>query len=374
MSRSRTVRVLLFADSHLGFDLPLDPRVERRRRGHDFLANHEGAVAYAREAKVDLIVHGGDVFDRPRVPPSLVYQAFRPLLEAAAGGIPVLVVPGNHERSRIPHRRFARHGKLHVFERPETVVLRVRGVRVALAGFPYVRRGIRRGFSEVVRTTGWRDEAADLRVLCMHHCVEGARVGPGDFTFRDAPDVVRGRDLPSGVAAVLSGHIHRPQVLERDLAGRDLPAPVVYPGSVERTSFAEIDEPKGFRLLDLEPTAGGGRLVRDRFVPLPARPMVVREVRPAEGDGMRWTPRDLETRITAVVAGAPRDAVLRVRVHGHVPAEARAVVAASRLRRIAPPGMNLEVLLEEHRSRRRRPARRSSRPRSKPPSLFHRME
>lgn len=372
MSRSRPLRLLLLADSHLGFDLPLDPRVERRRRGHDFLANHERAVAFAREANVDLIVHGGDLFHRPRVPPSLVYQAFRPLLEAASTGIPVVVVPGNHERSRIPHRRFARHPDLHVFERPETVVLGVRGLRVALAGFPYVR-DIRGCFSEVVRATGRGDEAADVRLLCMHHCVEGARVGPGDFTFRDAPDVVRGRDLPREFAAVLSGHIHRPQVLERDLAGRSLGAPVLYPGSVERTSFAEIDEAKGFRVLDLEPAPGGGRLVGDRFVPLPARPMVVREVRPGEGDGGRWTRRALEAGIAAAVAGAPQDAVLRVRVHGRVSAGARAAVAAARLRRVAPPGMNLEVLLEEHRFR-RAPGRRSLRPPPKPPSLFHRME
>jgi len=40
-----TVRILLFADSHLGFDLPSRPRSTRRRRGHDFLANHEAFLA-----------------------------------------------------------------------------------------------------------------------------------------------------------------------------------------------------------------------------------------------------------------------------------------------------------------------------------------
>ena len=38
------VRILLLADSHVGFDLPLAPRVARRRRGHDFLANHSAAL------------------------------------------------------------------------------------------------------------------------------------------------------------------------------------------------------------------------------------------------------------------------------------------------------------------------------------------
>ena len=53
-------RVLLIADTHLGFDLPLRPRVERRRRGPDFFANFDRALEPARRGKVDLLVHGGE--------------------------------------------------------------------------------------------------------------------------------------------------------------------------------------------------------------------------------------------------------------------------------------------------------------------------
>jgi len=347
------VRILFLADSHLGFDLPTRPRVERRRRGHDFLANHERALAAARAQKVDLVVHGGDVFHRSRVPPSLVFQAFRPLLEVAECGIPVLVVPGNHERSRIPHDRFAVHPKLHVFRSPETMVVETRHGSVALAGFPYQRRRIRQHFPQMLEETGWRREEADVRLLCMHHCVEGATVGPADYTFRRAPDVIRCSDLPTGFAAVLSGHIHRHQVLRRDLLGRPLPTPVLYPGSVERTAFAEMGEDKGFMLLEVEPSGHGGRLVRHDFVSLPARPMLVRDLHPEAAPGMYWLRDDLQAQLTATLADVPRDAVLRVRVHGRVPPHVRTVVAASRLRRLAPPEMNLQLLLTEDRAKRR---------------------
>ena len=93
------VRVLLVADSHLGFDLPVRPRVERRRRGHDFLANYARALAPALAGEVDAVVHAGDVFDRSSVVSTLAYQAFEPLRRVADLGIPVMVVPGNHERS-----------------------------------------------------------------------------------------------------------------------------------------------------------------------------------------------------------------------------------------------------------------------------------
>ncbi|MGH7695679.1 MAG: metallophosphoesterase, partial [Gemmatimonadaceae bacterium] len=67
------VRILLLADTHLGFDLPVRPRIERRRRGHDFLANYAAALQPALDGAVDLVVHGGDVFNRSRVVPSLAY-------------------------------------------------------------------------------------------------------------------------------------------------------------------------------------------------------------------------------------------------------------------------------------------------------------
>jgi DNA repair exonuclease SbcCD nuclease subunit len=38
------IRILLIADTHLGFDLPFRPCIKRRRRGPDFFANFERAL------------------------------------------------------------------------------------------------------------------------------------------------------------------------------------------------------------------------------------------------------------------------------------------------------------------------------------------
>ncbi|MGD2120584.1 MAG: DNA repair exonuclease [Gemmatimonadota bacterium] len=342
-----SVRILLLADSHLGFDLPTRPRVKRRRRGHDFLANHEKALEPALAGSADLVVHGGDLFHRSRVPPSLVFQAFRGLLEVADAGVPVFVVPGNHERSRIPHEHLAAHPNLHIFRRPETRVIDVRGRRVALTGFPYERRYIRHQFPEILEKSGWHREQADARLLCMHHCVEGATVGPSDFTFRNADDVIRCTDLPSGFAAILSGHIHRHQILRHDLRGRALQTPVLYPGSVERTAFAESEEEKGYVLVDVEPDQEGGRLGSHQFVPLPARPMLLRELCPEAGAEAPWTAMALSAELRATVADVPRDAVLRVKIEGRIPEGVRPALKASRIRAMAPPEMNLEVLIAD---------------------------
>jgi len=250
---SATCRILFLADSHLGFDLPTRPRSTRRRRGHDFLANHRAALEPALKGEVDVVVHGGDVFHRPDVDEALAWQALRPLLRVAEAGVPVFIVPGNHERARLPHARFAAHPLVHVFDRARTFTIEVRGMRVAFSGFPFERRDVRTRFPSLVERTGWREHGADMRLLCMHHCAEGATVGPGDFMFTTASDVVRVRDVPTSFAAVLSGHIHRRQVLSTDLRGRPLEVPVLYPGSVERTAYAERGETKGYMVLDVAP-------------------------------------------------------------------------------------------------------------------------
>lgn len=328
--------MLLFADSHLGLDLPVRARVDRRRRGHDFMANHAAALAPALNGEVDVVVHGGDVFHRPRVAASVAYQAYGPLLEVAERGVPVFIVPGNHERARLPHPRLLAHRNVHVFDVPRTFVVAVGGVRLALAGFPFAGRGVRAGFLELLGRTGWQSAEADLRVLCVHECVEGATVGPGDYTFTTAPDVIRARDIPSGFSAVVSGHIHRAQVLTTHLSGRALAAPVYYPGSVERTSVAEMNEAKGYYVLEL----AAGAPPRAEFRPLPARPMLVERIPAGGADG-----RELAGTLDRLVQAAPADAVLRISVDGAVTDAHRRLVSAARLRSLAPATMNLEVRL-----------------------------
>lgn len=311
------MRVLFVSDTHLGFDLPAHPRVARRRRGDDFFDNFERALAPALAGEVDVVVHGGDLHFRSKVSAALAAAALAPLRRVADHGVPVLLVPGNHERSRLPFPLLALHPKLHVFDRPRTFVLEARGVRVAFAGFPYARE-VRSRFSTLLDETGHAQADAHVRLLCLHHCIEGATCGPGTFTFRFGDDVIQRRALPSGFAAVLSGHIHRHQVLPGT-------PPVVYAGSVERTSFAEVDEVKGAVRLEL--TRAG--LERLSFHPLPARPMVVRELDLAERS-------ESETRLLVARAleATPDDAVVQLRLHGG-PSPATEWLSAAALRELA---------------------------------------
>jgi DNA repair exonuclease SbcCD nuclease subunit len=329
-------RVLFLADTHIGLDFPLKPRVERRRRGLDFLANFRLALQPALRGEADAVIHGGDLFDRSRVPDALVQIALEPLLVVAQTGAPVFLVPGNHERGRIPLQVWRSHANLHVFDQPGCVTLDLRGQRVCIGGFPFARK-IRTQFAGMVRNSGLLDTPAGIRLLCMHQAVEGAQVGPADFTFRRGPDVIRGADLPHGAAAFLSGHIHRAQVLRKDLLGSPLPAPVIYPGSVERTAFAEKDERKGYWLLEFIPDTPGGRLLKARFTPLPARPMAALDI-PADIPA-----HTLYAYLRAQLGRLDPEAVVQLRPQGELCAQAWQVLGAASLRSLAPPAMNIEV-------------------------------
>jgi DNA repair exonuclease SbcCD nuclease subunit len=254
-------------------------------------------------------------------------------------GVPVFLVPGNHERSHIPFPLLASHPGVHIFHDPETFHCRIRGLRVALSGFPFCRTA-RRDFPGLVRRTRFEEREADIRLLCIHQAVEGAQVGPADFTFRSGADVVRCADIPPGFAALLSGHIHRSQVLTRDLGGRSLPEPVLYPGSVERTSFAERGEEKHFlRLFVTADGSPGGRLTNRTFVRLPARPLIDLSVDPAGLDEA-----SLRRHLKMQLAVLDPDAVVRIRLDGDVEPDAAGALGAGALRSLAPASMNVNLV------------------------------
>ncbi len=340
-------RILFLSDTHLGFDMPSRPRVSRSRRGEDFFESFERAIAPVTCGEACVLVHGGDLFYRSRVPAWLAERVFGRLADLADRGVDVLWVPGNHERSAIPRGLLLTHPGIRVFDRPRTFVVRRDGLAVALAGFPYSPR-VRDEVPALVEATGHREVEADARLLCIHQAVEGATVGPAGFVFRTGEDVLRGRDVPSGFAAVLSGHVHRAQALRRDLAGRPLAAPVLYPGSTDRTSFAERKEAKGALLLAVSSDGSGAGTASWEFREHPVRPMVDLEVDPGVG------PRALEAGLRDSLSTLDPRSVVRVRLTAEPPPEALPVLSAPALRALAPASMDVSLAWRvASRSRRR---------------------
>lgn len=331
------LKILFLADTHIGFDDPQRKRIIRRRRGNEFWENYVQALKPAFEGEVDAVIHGGDLLFRSKVSSGLVSKAFAPLVQLAEKGTPVFVVPGNHERGYFNLTMFEYHPNLHIFDKPRTFIKQINGARLALSGFPFVREDIRRNFLTTLNQTKWQEQSADIHLLCLHQNVDGASVGPANYVFRNRPDTIQIIEIPHCFNATLCGHIHRQQTLTKDLAGQQLSAPVIYPGSTERTSFAEKDEDKGYVILCFEESnAGKFHLADHQFKPVNSRPMFQFELNLSGWDGEKFS-----AWLKDMIDSVPVHSLVRIRIKGKIAYPLKQALRVKTLRSICPQEMNV---------------------------------
>ncbi len=265
------IRILHTADNHLDPKLTLlGPKSMERRR--DFAEAFHRAIDYALERKPHLFLVSGDLFDsvNPRNPArTYVIRAFRRLHEE---GVKVFLIAGNHDMPRSveegmsPLNEVEATGCARFFssaDKPETEHVKVDGVDVAVTGLSYN--------PEVpldenpFRFSGVKlPVEGDVDIAMLHYNFSGVRVPEA---WR-APVITR-EDIPAGYMYVALGHVHS----HKEIALGDLIA--AYPGSTERRSFSEEEDPaKGFLWVEL-PLEGKPKV---EFIKVPTRPMKAVEV------------------------------------------------------------------------------------------------
>lgn len=243
------VRVLHVTDTHLGIDRWFRGASTGWRRGDDHLAAFRAALGPALRGEVDLVVHSGDLFDRSR-PPAKAVEHARLLLAEAGRVVPVLLSPGNHDRRGLAHHFREGIPGVTIVDRPARVDI----AGLAVAVVPWVETA--EAWAAAARAFSGCD------ALVAHQSFDGARVPLYTFRAGKHAETVGAAHMPR-VDTVLCGHIHPRQAIR---VGETL---VVYPGSSERTSFAERSEQKGYAMWEF------GARAAWRFVDLPSRPMLV---------------------------------------------------------------------------------------------------
>lgn len=274
--------VLHTSDWHVGKGLG------RCDRTTDHRAALEEVVAVAREAKPDLILHTGDVFDGPRPAHEHARLAVTALRELAAVA-PTLVLAGNHD-SQVQFGVFSTllgdHDRLRFIaraRRPDqggiVEIETAAGERIRVAPLPFVHANRQvdwfgdpqRFMGEYAHklrlinnllTTGLAagyDGTRDVLVYAAHLYVGGAIKAGSERAVHVTEDYAIERTALPGVSYVALGHIHRPQALPGTPVSH-------YAGSPICMDFGEAGERKSVVLVEASP----GSAARAQVLPLSA--------------------------------------------------------------------------------------------------------
>ncbi|MEP2025353.1 MAG: DNA repair exonuclease [Reichenbachiella sp.] len=261
---AENISILLFSDTHIGFDHPSSNKpTKNRRRGFDFFENLKLVIDQAINQKVDYVIHCGDVFEKQKVPAFLVDQTYEQFLRLATAEIKLFIVPGNHEKSVLPSSIFLNHPNIHVFDHASTYNL----PQLSISGFPYYKGDIRSLFPKYRNTLEKSIHKNDFNILCVHHAIDGVKAGINHFEFANRKDTLNIDDLPGKFDLILAGHIHKHQVMYAQ-SSENKRVPIIYSGSTERTMFDEINEVKGYHTFKIS-----GKTFEHNFHKIETRPM-----------------------------------------------------------------------------------------------------
>jgi exonuclease SbcD len=269
------VRILHTSDWHIG----------RRLHGESLTPSHERFLTWLhgeviKDAKPDLLVVAGDIYDRG-VPPTEAIELFEDTLaEINKYGIQVLITSGNHDsRVRLgSNTRFMSglglHFRTRLHEIAKPVVVPSDDFDLLAYGIPYLEPDVDAGqwqveasqsavLAEAMRLINEdvenrkKQSSKQLRVLVATHAfVEGATKSDSERNIKD----IRVGGLGQTSAAVFAGadyvamgHIHRPHS-KNEIKG---PGSTLlrYSGSPIPFSFSERDDEK--QVLQIEITKDG---------------------------------------------------------------------------------------------------------------------
>jgi len=263
------MKIVFLSDTHLGFDYPLRPRSNRQRRGESFYENFQKVLDYAIEQKADLVLHGGDFFFRSKLNSIVIDKAYQMLDDFNNSGIPFVVIPGNHERSKLPESFILHYPNIHVIADLDEMKFSIDGVNLNIIGFPYQKQ-IDQNFPLLMKNINL--DESNFNLLLVHQIFYGAKVGSHNYTFRHGSEVIQNRDLPPQLDLILCGHIHRKQNLSCKTNNEKV-IPIFFSGSTQRTSAQENCEPKGFYEIEIMPD----KTLKYIFVELPADMVEIRK-------------------------------------------------------------------------------------------------
>ena len=289
------MKLLHTADIHLGSNTygRIDPETGLNTRLLDFRRSFEFMVQRGLDEDIDVFLFCGDAYRTADPTPTqqkIFAECLKPIADA---GLPIVMVTGNHDHpvsfgkaSAIDIFGYV-SGDVHVFRKPDKAVIETKSGSLQLLAMPWpirsmllskgeyrkkspleIREIIEQLYVDFIAAAVEDFDPALPTVLAGHFSVQGSDLAGSERTSLIAhePKFTPGQLSPPPIDYVALGHIHRFQ--DRRTAP-DAP-PVVYCSSIERISFKEWDDRKGFVLVTID-TDGDAKKTSYEFVDTPAR-------------------------------------------------------------------------------------------------------
>lgn len=251
--------------------------VKAAERKEDLNGSFSKVVEYALQNKPDLFLISGDFFDK--ILPTNVSRVFatKELRSLKDAGISVFMIGGNHEVPRLGASPalaidvFGSAGLATVFSGSDSVQnkkLTINGKQVCISGRSYYTQ-----FDGANPLKGAKVPLdGDYNILMIHGSLQGLNVASSNPEMADQNPFFAD-DIQKGLNYLALGHFHN--YFEREHAG----CTIVNPGSLEKLSWAEINDEKGFAWAELN-----GSETSVKFVRLSTRPMETQELKLSKND------------------------------------------------------------------------------------------
>jgi len=244
-----SIQIVHCSDLHLDRNFNVGSLTRNYERRKDLDSNFLEIVDYALQNRADLFLISGDIFDR--VMPGNFSRDFlaHQLMDLKKHDIPAFIIGGNHDVPKIPQIPslaldvLDTAGLATVFSRSDMIgrrTLKMGELNVCISGKSYFSQ------RESENPIGGQRIPldGDINVLMLHGSLQGLDV-VSSVPQLSSQNPFTPRDIPQKLDFLALGHYHN--AFDRRV-GRCL---VCNPGSIERLTWAEINDSKGFYWVEL---------------------------------------------------------------------------------------------------------------------------
>ena len=269
--RYMSLQILHCSDLHLDKNFNISNFARASQRKEDLNRNFSIVVEYALRNKPDIFLISGDVFDR--VAPTNASRVFltQKIRQLKDANIHVFIIGGNHDVPKfgafplLAIDVLSSAGLATVFSRSDEIIkqlLHIDGTTVCVSGRSYLAQ------FEGQNPLRGVDVPLDgeYNILIIHGSLQGLNVSTSNPEMANQNPFLAD-DIKKGLNYLALGHFHNH--FDREYMG----CTIVNPGSLEKLSWAEINDVKGFAWVELH-----GSDTSLEFIKLETRSMETQEL------------------------------------------------------------------------------------------------